>query len=134
MALLRRFWLHAALVLLVGGVRAQDVVKSNFDLPSGDAAKTLKLFSEQSGRGLIADAKLVRRIQTRPVRGSYTPKDALARMLAGTGLLATEDPKNGAFVVHRETADPNAGRTAPPARGVRPGKQSQAMQPTPILI
>lgn len=126
---LRGLWFSAIGVLLVGVLRAQDASKTNFDLPSDYAAKTFRLFSGQSGRGLIADAEVVKNIRTRPVKGTYTPSDALARMLAGTGLWATEDPKNGAFVVHREIPDPNAPRTAPPQPGDRPKNQRQAISP-----
>lgn len=116
---------YALLLLIAGVVRAQDSDKTEFDLPTGYAAKTFKLFAAQSGRGLIADADLVRKLRTRPVKGTFTPSDALTRMLRGTGFWATEDPKNGAFVVHRENADPNEQRAVPPTRGGRPKKQSQ---------
>ena len=114
---------------MIGAIRAQDAAKTDFDLPSDYAPKTFKLFSGQSGRGLIADADQVRDVRTRRVKGTYTPSDALARMLAGTGLWATEDAKNGAFVVHRESPDPNGQRAVPPKGGGRPRKQSQANPP-----
>lgn len=98
--------------LIVVAVHAQDPVKRNFDLPSDFAAKTFKLFSEQSGRGLIADADLVRDVRTNAVKGEFTAGDAAGRMLARTGFVAREDPKNGAFVVHRESPDPNGQRAA----------------------
>lgn len=84
---------------------AQEAAKYRFDLPADFAARTFKLFSVQSGRGLIADADLVREVRTNAVKGEFTPADAAARLLAGTGLAALEDPKNGAFVVHRQNAD-----------------------------
>jgi hypothetical protein len=91
---------------------AQEVAKYPFDLPADLAARTFKLFSVQSGRGLIADADLVREVRTNAVKGDLTPADAAARLLAGTGLAALEDPKNGAFVVHRQNPDPAARRNA----------------------
>jgi hypothetical protein len=84
-----------------------DLEKREFNLPAGEAAETFKRFSEQSGRGLIADADLVRGVRTKAVRGNYVISEVLKRMLAGTGLVATEDPKNGAFVIHREAPRPN---------------------------
>jgi iron complex outermembrane receptor protein len=79
---------------------------------AGAAEKTLKLFSEQSGRGLIAAAETAMNVRTNAVRGQFTAREALDRMLAKTGLVAKEDPKNGAFVVHREIPDPNGRRAA----------------------
>ncbi|HEY0943914.1 MAG TPA: TonB-dependent receptor, partial [Opitutaceae bacterium] len=76
-----------------------------FDLPGDAATKTLKLFSEQSGRALIADTDLVRGVKTNPVRGEFTPEEAAHRMFFGTGLVAAKDEQSGAFTVRRETPD-----------------------------
>lgn len=91
-----------------------------FDVPAGVAEKTLKLFSEQSGRGLVVAAEMAITIRTNAVRGQFTPRAAIDRMLARTGLVAKEDPKNGAFVVHREIPDPNGQRAAPTTGRGRP--------------
>ena len=74
--------------------------KRRFDVPADVAEKTLKLFSEQSGRALIVGGQTASNVHTRPVRGHFTAREALDRMLSGTGLVAKEDPENGAFVVH----------------------------------
>jgi iron complex outermembrane receptor protein len=100
-----------------------------FDLPADVAEKTLKLFSEQSGRGLIVAAEMAIEIRTNAVRGRFTPREALERMLERTGLVAKEDPKNGAFVVHRETPDPNGPRAVPGATRSRPQKIYHARTP-----
>lgn len=97
------------LVVLLG---AEDA-RREFDLPRDFAVRTFKLFSEQSGRGLIADAEMVRAIKTNAVRGRFSLHEVLARMLAGTGLAVREDPKNGAFVVHR--TEPAGGALRPRA-------------------
>ena len=99
--------------------------KRDFDLPPDLAVRTFKLFSEQSGRGLIADADLVRNVRTNAVRGRFPVAEVLRRMLAGTGLVAQEDPKNGAFVVHRETPRPNGPRAALTA-------SDRPLPPTPL--
>lgn len=106
------------LCVLAGMSEAQEAAKYRFDLPADLAARTFKLFSVQSGRGLIADADLVREVRTNTVKGEFTPADAAARLLVGTGLTALEDPKNGAFVVHRKNPDATVRRstaTPPPA-------------------
>ncbi len=91
-----------------------------FNLPPDLAVRTFSLFSEQSGRGLIADADLIRGVTTSAVHGHYTVREVLDRALAGTGLVAKEDPKNGAFVNHREKPRPNGQRAAPKTSSDRP--------------
>jgi iron complex outermembrane recepter protein len=108
--------------LVAAAVQAQESGKRSFDLPSDLAAKTFKLFSEQSGRGMIADADLVRDVRTNSVKGEFSPSDAAGRMLASTGFVAREDPKNGAFVVYRESPDPNVRRAVHPPGSNRPAR------------
>jgi hypothetical protein len=100
-------------------------LKHAFDIPEDVAEKSLKLFSAQSGRGLIVASDMATAVRTKRVRGQFTAREALNRMLAGTGLIAREDPKNGAFVVHRETSDPNGQRAAQPQPRDRPKAQSR---------
>ena len=94
--------------------------KRQFSLPADIAPKTLKLFSEQSGRPLLADAHLVRTVKTNEVKGEFTVDEAMDRMLAGTGLIAAKDEKSGAFTVTRGRA-PNAERRTQAAPGDRAG-------------
>ncbi len=91
-------------------VFAADPIRRHFDLPSGDAAVTLKHFIDQSGEQVVYIVNHVRGVTTRAVSGDYTSRDALAAMLAGTGLVAVQDEKTSAFVVNRTTPTP-----APPA-------------------
>jgi len=99
---------------------AADSARRSFDLPADAAEKTLKLFSEQSGRALLVGTEVARGVRTNPVRGELEPREALTRMLAGTGLEFAQDETNGAFVVKRETADPNAARAEAPTPAARP--------------
>ncbi len=77
-----------------------------FNLPADEARTTLRLFTEQSGRGLVVDSETVRDVRTNAVHGNFTPPDALGRLLAGTPLVATQDPQSGAFAVRREPEPP----------------------------
>jgi hypothetical protein len=117
---MRRWLAVYAISLLLAAGHAQEPTKRTFDLPSALAARTFKLFSEQSGRALIADADLVRDVWTKPVKGEFTPGDAVTRMLAGTGFTAREDPKSGAFVIYRENPGPNGQRAAQMMASDRP--------------
>src|SRR5882724_256603 len=60
----------------------------NFDVPSGNAEQTLKLFSEQSGHALIASSEVVKGVKTNAVHGELASSAALDQMLDGTGLVA----------------------------------------------
>ncbi len=72
-----------------------------FDLPAGDAAETLKLFIAQSNEQVIYPPEEVREVVTQPVRGRFTPGDALGQMLTGTGLSVLLDHRTGALAVTR---------------------------------
>ncbi len=127
--------LHVALLLLTAHLAfAATETKRPFDLPADSAEKTLKFFSEQSGHGLIMGADAVGAARTNAVRGEFTAPEALARMLAGTGLLATQDAKSRAFVVHGEKPDPNA-PTAVVDPSLRPARQSNPSEPAkPVVL
>jgi len=115
---------------------AADEAKRSFDLPAGDALRTLKQFSDQAGRLIVYPEESVAGVATRPVKGAHTVADALARMLEGTGLRAAQDEQSGAFAVNR-TASPatkappsssekNGERAAPAAHGDRPNAQNSS--------
>ncbi len=76
--------------------------KRSFDLPRGDAATTLRQFAAASGRSLVFVTDKVRGETTNPVRGEFTPREALERMLAGSALEAAQDAATGALVVSRK--------------------------------
>jgi len=116
-----------AIATLIGAaaVAQHAEVRRSFSIPAQAAEPSLKVFSEQSGRGVIMNANTVEGIRTKQVRGMFTPLEALQHLLAGTGLMATPDEKSGAFVVHRAELDPL--HTLPPgdiSRKSEPPKQS----------
>ena len=76
-----------------------------FDLAAEPAERSLKAFSQQSGRGVIFVSEMVRGVRTNGVKGNFTPTGALDAMLHGTGLLAAYDAGTGAFAVRRQGAD-----------------------------
>lgn len=79
--------------------------KKNFDVPAGDAVTTLKRAAQQAGREIVYPADLVQGVKTAPVQGELTAREALERMLAGTGLVLVVDDKSGALSVQ---PSPNA--------------------------
>jgi len=68
---------------------------------------TLETFSDQAGAQVIHLIEDVRGVAAQPVHGSSAVREALDRLVAGTGLAVVQDGKTGAFVVRR-------GRNGPP--------------------
>jgi len=67
-----------------GAAGAAD--RRDFDIPAQSLTEALALFGRQSGLQVSVDADLVRDLSSPGVSGSFTPEQALARLLAGTGL------------------------------------------------
>lgn len=85
--------------LAVQAAPAAEPVRKEFDLPADVAARSLKQFARQSGVQVLISADLGRETRTRSVKGLFTPREALDRMLAETGLTVKEDTKNGTMAV-----------------------------------
>ena len=87
--------------------------RQTFDLPAGDASKTLGRFAEQSGEQILFPVNEVQGVLTRAVTGEYTPLEALQRMVEGTVLIVIQDKGTGALAVRRELPK-SRGPPAPP--------------------
>ena len=116
----------AVLAFLRDARAADDAAKQTFDLRAGEAEQTLKQFSEQSGRQVIFPTDIVQGIRTRAVKGDYTVREALDRMLEGTGLIATQDETTGAFAVRRQTAGGDPAMAGDPPAEPAPSVSSTA--------
>ncbi len=75
-----------------------------FNVAADNAERSLKAFSEQSGRGVIFVTDAVTGLHTNLVQGHFTPSEALDILLHNTGLVSSSDAATGAFAVRR--ADP----------------------------
>ncbi|MFZ5781179.1 MAG: TonB-dependent siderophore receptor [Pseudomonadota bacterium] len=58
----------------------------SFDIPAQPLTEALVQFGQQSGLQVAADGSLAASTRSAAVRGSFTPSEALTRLLAGTGL------------------------------------------------
>ncbi len=106
---LRASWLW--LLVMLSGIAAAAVPKGEkadpdrrtatkrFDIPAGDAFSALKRFSAQSGEQLIYKAESLDGVKTAAVRGTYTPLEALVRMLSLTTLSVTQDATTGTLAI-----------------------------------
>ena len=104
--------------MLVSGSAAATMpeasAKRSFDLPSGEAAAVFKQFIAQSRVQLLYVADDATSVRTNAVKGEFTPREAIDRILAGTSLIAVQTD-SGSIAV----------KTLAPQ--VRPG-----ISPTPI--
>lgn len=90
-------WLAIGLVGL--NLSAAEAAKKPFDIPAGTAPGTLKQFSAQAGGHLLYSAEAVEGVKTNAVRGAFTAREVIDRMLNGTGLAVKEDEKTGALAI-----------------------------------
>ena len=112
-----------SLACALAPAQAGESVLQSYDIAPGDAASTLKRFADESGRQVVFLVDAVRGVTTNPVRGEYTVREALTRLVAETGLVVAEDAKSGALMVNRLASrepptqpQPTAWRSATRAR------------------
>ena len=112
-----------AALFVSGGAGAAEQTAKSFNLSADTAAKALRRFTEQSGIPVLFGTETAAQVRTNAVQGEFTPDEAMARLLANTGLVVTANEKTGALTVSR---DPNAQRAAPVAADSRPSAPSGA--------
>ncbi len=112
-------------LFVAGGASAAatEQTAKPFNLPADTATKALRQFTEQSGIPVVFGTATAAQVRTNTVQGEFTPDEAMARLLADTGLVVTANEKTGALTVSR---DPNAQRAAPVPTGSRPKAPSAA--------
>ena len=106
-----------------GSDRSRSDVVRVFHVPAMDALMALDLFAEQADTSIVYLVAHVQGVRTNFVRGSYTPREALRRLLTGTALSAEEDVRTGVFTLKRVVtndakADPSS--PTPPKHSVSP--------------
>jgi hypothetical protein len=79
------------------------VTKQRFDVPAGDARPMLRLFANQAGCEIMFPVDNVAGVKTNAVKGEFTIQEALAQILAETGLVASLDAKTGAIAIRKDT-------------------------------
>lgn len=114
---------------------AADAALKSFDIPPGEAEVALKLFSQQSGKGVVFAPDGLKGVRTNAVAGRYAPHEALDRLVAGTPLAVRVEEKTGAFAIRRTTG-PNVARAAAPTgrpeAGVEPAARIHRLSPFEI--
>lgn len=91
-----------------------------FDLPAQPLAKTLQDFARLTELIVLAPAPLLDGRTSAPVQGEFTPRDALERMLAGTGLRAEFSRPDEAIIVAQPAAEQAPATADTPADAALP--------------
>lgn len=106
----------AACVQFHPSSRAAESPRHDFNLPAGDPVATLRLFAAQAGRPVLYSGSAVAGIRTAAVRGRFTAREALTRMVAGTGLIVAQDPQSGALALTDPGTSPTPSSLSSPPR------------------
>ncbi len=79
---------------LMGGIAiavltSASAYAANFDIPRGELATALDAYQAQSGVPIVVAAGAVRNVKSAGVKGDVSAEVALAKILKGTGFVAT---------------------------------------------
>lgn len=96
-------WWVGLLLVVVAAFAAEDVPRV-FDVPAGPAADTLRRLAQQGGVEIVFTERAVSGVRTRPLQGTLRTRDAMAALLADTGLEAVVDPRSGGYTLRRSAA------------------------------
>ncbi|WP_338758916.1 TonB-dependent receptor [Massilia sp. METH4] len=103
-----------------------------FDIPAGPASAAIDEFARQADVNVLAAGELLAGQRTGGLRGSYGLAEALARLLAGTGLSATVSPGGSVFIERSPEArsDPEPLTVVPDVivLGTRAAQQSSIIE------
>lgn len=122
---LRRWLILVVIAGLVPATRATLASKRHYDVPAGDAVVTLREFVEQSGEQVIYLVPKVHGVKTHAVKGEYTAREVIERMVANTVLVVVQEEKTGALMVNRALP------TRPPPDRSSPSKSNTSTQNEP---
>jgi iron complex outermembrane recepter protein len=98
-------WNRASLLLLLlvmPGVWASESVPGYFDISPQPMDTALIEFSEQANVQLMIATELVENLMSVGVRGRFRPEDALAALIAGSGLAFQVIGENAIAIVRED--------------------------------
>ena len=105
------WWVGMAIAAMAAPAQAQAPQTVAFAIPSQPLAGALRLFSQQAKQQVLFDQATVAGRSAPAVQGSLTPRQALDRMLAGTGIAVVQSQPD-AFTLRAAPVDPAQTSTA----------------------
>lgn len=117
---------------MVQGALAQNVSSNNgasasavhFELPAEPLADAIAAYGRMTGLSVLVGTKLLEGRVSAAVSGDYSPREALQRVLAGTGLQASFTSADAAVLVPAPQSSPPPlpdSNSAPPIAGAQMG-------------
>lgn len=117
----------AAAIALLASLPANAQEARDYDLPVQDLSGAVRALVQQSGQSIIAPGDLLAGKQAPALHGSFTPEQALGRLLEGSGLRFLR--AGSALVIQRQSAE-----SAQDAQGTREGAGDGAILVTGTRI
>src|SRR4029077_5182836 len=99
------------LVLSTAAAEQAAAQPVTFDLPAEEAVTTIPLFGRQANLQILAPANQLPGIRTHAVQGTMEAREALRRLLEGTGLFVAAD--DGQTIILRFETPREAGADTP---------------------
>jgi iron complex outermembrane receptor protein len=93
----------AAMALCAAPAAAQEAAPRQYQLSGQALGSALRTVSVLSGQAIVAPSELVAGKTSRPLMGTYSTEDAVARLLDGSGLVAVQ--VGNALVIRRQSAE-----------------------------
>jgi len=120
----------AAIVIgLSAPVQAQT---RSFDLPAQPAVSSIPMFAKQAGIQIVAPAGQLGGINTQAIHGDLDRKQALAKLLEGTGLTVSSD--DGSVVILQLADKPKPAVTAPAPVRMKPEAAASEERPLDEVV
>jgi len=93
----------AALIRGVAYASEEKAERRYFNVPKGEAIKSLKLAAKQAKVEFLLSADMLKGIETKKIRGRFTPIEAFSRMLLETDLAVVRHEKSGAYSIKKNS-------------------------------
>jgi iron complex outermembrane receptor protein len=103
-----------------------------FDIPAESLSQALTDFSRTSSRPIIFSEELVKGHSTLSLHGSFTARDALDKLIAGTGLRIVTDPSGVLMIKTASHANANDDTETVIVLGQGETRQTQTIKPAEL--
>ena len=119
----------AGLLAVSATAASAEAQDKHIIIPAEDASASIPALARQSGLQVFAPTDAVRGVRTNPVNGTFSPMEALNRLLAGTGLHAVQTGDNAVTIRRAVAPDGQAQQTNSAQSG-----PPQASEPTSSTV
>lgn len=121
----------ATIIVMPVGAAAQDSEHQAFDIPAQNLGDTLRMVAATVNWELYAASDDINRVSAPPLRGSFTAREAIERLLRGTKLTARFGDKS---VIIRERSEVPATLAPEPAIVVTGTRIEGAPSAAPVIV